>query len=119
MAVVVLSHSAVSNSFGTPWTIVHQAPLSMEFPRQEYWSALSFPTPGDLPDLGIKPVSPASPGLAGIFFTSVRPGRPKCPYTMEHFSPIKKNEIMPFAAKWIDLETVILSEVSWRKTNTI
>ena len=112
MAVVVLSHSAVSNSFGTPWTIVHQAPLSMEFPRQEYWSALSFPTPGDLPDLGIKPVSPASPGLAGIFFTSVRPGRPKCPYTMEHFSPIKKNEIMPFAAKWMDLETVILSEVS-------
>ena len=43
----------------TPWTITHQAPLSMEFSRQEYLSWLSFPTPGDLPDPGIEPVSPA------------------------------------------------------------
>ena len=41
----------------TPWTIAHQAPLSMGFSRQEYWSGLSFPSPGDLPDLGIKPRS--------------------------------------------------------------
>ena len=40
--------------FGTPWTVAHQAPLSMEFPRQEYWSALPFPSPGNLPDLGIE-----------------------------------------------------------------
>ena len=39
--------------FGTPWTVTHQAPLSMEFFRQEYWSELSFPTPGDLPNPGI------------------------------------------------------------------
>ena len=44
---------------GTPWTIVHQAPLSMRFPRQEHWSGLPFPSPGDLPDAGIEPVSPA------------------------------------------------------------
>ena len=45
--------------FAAPWTSAHQAPLSMGFPRQEYWSGLSFPPPGDLPNPGIKPVSPA------------------------------------------------------------
>ena len=49
----------------TPWTVALQAPLSVGFPRQEYWSGLSFPSPGHLPDPGIKPVSPA---LAGGFF---------------------------------------------------
>ena len=50
------------------WTVAHQAPLSMEFSRQEYWSRLPFPTPGDLPDPGIEPESLASP--AGRFFTA-------------------------------------------------
>ena len=54
--------------FATPWTVAHQAPLSMGFPRQEYWqeywSGSPFPPPGDLPDPAIKPVSPASPALA-------------------------------------------------------
>ena len=45
--------------FVTPWTVAHQAPPSMEFSRQEYWSGLPFPSPGDLPDPGIKPGSPA------------------------------------------------------------
>ena len=45
--------------FVTPWTVAHQAPLSMGFSRQEYWSGLPFPSPGDLPDPGIKPTSPA------------------------------------------------------------
>ena len=53
-----------------PWTVAHQAPLSMEFSRQKYWSGLPFPSPGDLPDPGIKPTSLASPSLAGRFFTS-------------------------------------------------
>ena len=43
----------------TPWTVAHQAPQSMEFSRQEYWSGLPFPSPGDLPDPGIEPGSPA------------------------------------------------------------
>ena len=43
----------------TPWTVARQAPLSMGFPRQEYWSGLPFPPPGDLPDPGIEPESPA------------------------------------------------------------
>ena len=54
----------------------HQAPLSMEFSRQEYWSGFPFPSPGDLPNPGIKPVSPASPTLAGEFFTTEPPGKP-------------------------------------------
>ena len=56
--------------FAVPWTVVHQAPLSMELSRQEYWSGLPFPPPWDLPDPGIKTTSPASPGLAGGFFTT-------------------------------------------------
>ena len=54
--------------FVTPWTIAHQAPLSMEFSRQEYWSRVPFPPSGDLPYPEIKPVSLRSPALAGIFF---------------------------------------------------
>ena len=49
--------------FATVWTVVHQVPLSMEFSRQRYWSGLPFPTPGDLPNPGIKPVSPVAPVL--------------------------------------------------------
>ena len=62
--------------FATPWTVAHQAPLSMGFSRQEHWSGLPFPSPWDLPDPGIKPTSPASPALAGRFFTTVLPGKP-------------------------------------------
>ena len=53
--------------FATPWTIAHQVHLSMGFSRQEYWYRLPCSPPGDLPDLGIEPMSPA---LAGRFFTS-------------------------------------------------
>ena len=60
----------------TPWTVAHQAPLSMEFSRQEYWSGLPFPTAGDFPDPGIEPMSLASPALAGRFFTTAPPGKP-------------------------------------------
>ena len=49
----------------------HKAPLSMAFSRQEYWSGLSFPSSGDLPDPGIEPVSLRSPALAGRFFTGI------------------------------------------------
>ena len=58
----------VHGLFMTPWTIAHQAPLSLEFPRQEYWSGLPFPSPGDLPDPGIEPVSPVSPALHVILY---------------------------------------------------
>ena len=54
----------------TPWTVARQAPLSMGFSRQEYWSGLLCPPPEDLPDPGIKSVSLTSPALAGGFFTA-------------------------------------------------
>ena len=53
----------------TPWTVAYQAPLSMGFSRQEYWSGLSCPPPGDLTNPGIQPLSFKSPALAGEFFT--------------------------------------------------
>ena len=65
-----VSHSVVSDSFVTSWTIACQVLLSMGFLGQEYWSGLSFPLPGDLPDPGIEPTSLVSPELTGRFFTT-------------------------------------------------
>ena len=62
-----LSHVCL---FASPWTIAYQAPPSMGFSRQEYWSGLPFPSPGDLPDPGIESTSLTSPALAGRFFSS-------------------------------------------------
>ena len=56
---VLFSHQVMSDSFVTSWTVSHQGPLSVGFPRQEYWSRLPFPSPGDVPNPGIKPASPA------------------------------------------------------------
>ena len=56
--------------FVTIWTEAHQAPLSMVFPTQEYWSGLPFPYPGDLPNPGTEPESLVSPALAGGFLTT-------------------------------------------------
>ena len=67
-----VSRSVVSDS-ETPWTAAHQAPLSMEFSRQEYWSGLPFPSPGDFPNTGIKPGSPA---LQADSLLSEPPGKP-------------------------------------------
>ena len=59
--------------FATPWTVAHQAPLSMGFSRQESWSGLPFPSPGELPNPGIEPGSPA---LQADALTSKLPGKP-------------------------------------------
>ena len=68
-----ISHSVMSDS-ATSRTVAHQAPLSMEFSRQEYWSGLPFPSPGDLPDPGIKARSPT---LQADSLLSESPGKPK------------------------------------------
>ena len=79
LAVIVLiteSESEVAQLCLTlcdPWTVAYQAPLSMGFSRQEYWSGLPFPSPGDLPDPGIKP---GSPRLEADALTSEPPGKP-------------------------------------------
>ena len=62
--------------FATPWTVVRQAPPSIGFSRQEYWSELPCPPPEDLPHPGIESEFPLSPALAGGFFTSEPPGKP-------------------------------------------
>ena len=72
MCACVLSHVQL---FVTPGTVAHQAPLSMGFSSQEYWSGLPLPTPGDLPDPGIEPASLAPPALAGGFLTPAHLGR--------------------------------------------
>ena len=76
MCCAVLSRSVMSNSFLTPWTLDHQVPLSMEVSRQKYWSRLPFPPSRDLPDPGTESMSPASPALAGRFFTIEPLGKP-------------------------------------------
>ena len=63
--------------FATSWTVALQAPLSIEFSRQEYWIRLPFPPPADLPGPGIEPMSLVSPALAGGFFTTLPPGKIK------------------------------------------
>ena len=65
----------------TPRAVAQQTPLSMGFSRQEYWSGLPCPPPGDLPDPGIKPMSLMSPALAGGFFTTRKP------HSYKHFLP--------------------------------
>ena len=64
----------MSNSFGNPWTVACQAPLSMGFPRKEYWSGWPFPSLGDLPSPGIEFTSPV---LAGGFFITEPTAKPR------------------------------------------
>ena len=73
----VLSPFSPIQLFATLWTVAHQAPLSMRFSRQEYWSRLPFPHPGDLPSPRNKPMSLMSPALAdGLFSFLALPGKP-------------------------------------------
>ena len=88
----VLSCSVVYNCV-TTWTGHCQAPLSLEFPRQEYCSGLPLPTSGDLPDPGVEPTYPASPALLGGFFTTEQPG--KLPPVYE-LPKIRCNWVSPF-----------------------
>ena len=74
MVLLSLSYSVISNSFVTLWTIARQAPLSMGFSREEYWSGLPFPSPGALSDPGTETRSPA---LTGGLFTTEPPGKPR------------------------------------------
>ena len=70
---LLCSRQVMFSSFVTLWTVALRAPLSMEFPRQEYWSVLPFPSPGDLPNPGTELMYPA---VAGRFFITEPPGKP-------------------------------------------
>ena len=67
---VLVAQVMFDSFFATPWTVACQAPLSMRFSRQEYWSGLPFPPPGDFLNPSIEPASSESPALIGIFFTT-------------------------------------------------
>ena len=82
--------------FVTPQTVARQAPLSTGFPRQEYWSALPFPSPGDLPNPGIEPEFPA---LAGKFFTIEPPRKPRASDT----SFLKTHAPINIFITWVNL----------------
>ena len=70
---LLLSHFGHIQLFATPWIVAHQAPLSKGFPRQEYWSGLPFPSPGELLNPGVKPALPA---VGGRSLTTEPPGKP-------------------------------------------
>ena len=82
MSLDLCSSSCVLNRFShvrlfvTPWTVAHQAPLSMGFSRQEYWSGLPLPSPGDLPDSGIELVSPVVPAVQADYLPLNHQGSP-------------------------------------------
>ena len=83
--------SVMSESFWRPWIVVRQAPLSVGFSRQEYWSGLLFPPPGDLPNPGIKPKSPSSSALIVGFFTTEPLGKPIAIHSLHKLLKKKKN----------------------------
>ena len=91
----VLSHVRL---LATPWIIVCQTPLSIRFFRQEYWSGLLFPIPGDLPDSGIELKSLVAPALAGRFFTSAPSGNP---------TPLRSTWIIVFYANFLSCFAVV------------
>ena len=99
---VCASHFSCVRLFETLRTIAHQAPLSLGFSRQEYWSGLSCPPPGDPPDPGIKPLSLISPTLADGFFTASAAREAHRGMLLSQ----KKDEIMPSAATRVDAETI-------------
>ena len=73
--------------FATPWTVAHQAPLSVRFPKQERWNGWPFPPLEDLPDPGIEPASPAAPDLAAGFCTAEPTGKPITKYKRQEQKP--------------------------------
>ena len=79
------SVTSVESLFVTLWTVAYQSPLSMEFPRQEYWSGLPCPAPGDLPNPGVKPISPASSALQGDSLPLSHQGSPNKPILTHYF----------------------------------
>ena len=117
--------------FATPWTVAHQPPLSMGFPRQEYWSGLPFPSTRDLPNPGIEPTSLVSPAMADGLFTTEPPGKPyynmhepwkyakmkearhkKLTYCMIHLYEII------IKGKFIETDSILVTTRSWGEGET-
>ena len=95
VCILICVHAQSCLTLCNPVTVAHQAPLSMGISRQEYWSGLPFPPPEDLPDPGIKPVSPASPALAGRFFTTEPLGAPAFSEQWAFLAPVVPHHHYP------------------------
>ena len=93
-----------------PWTASHQDPLSLEFPRQEYWSGLPFPTPEVLPNPGMEPSSLASLALGGRFFTPAPPGKPTILFTYNKMNnePILSAKFDKFWTMQLSMEPTLI-----------
>ena len=108
------SESEVAQSCPTlcdPWTVACQAPLSMGFSRQEYWSGLPFPSPGDLPNPGVEPGSPA---LQAGSLPSEPPGKPNCSTSMEYYRAFKGNELSSKKKHRGNLDIITGKKASWK-----
>ena len=92
--------------FVTPWTVAHQAPPSMEFSRQAYWSGLPFPSPGDLPDPGIEPGFPALRADTLPYEPAGNPRTPPCIYWIRT-SVSEWSSVMCFHKPWLNLKFYI------------
>ena len=91
----------------TPWTVACQAPLSMGFPKQRYWSRLPCSPPGDLPNPGIKPASPETPALAGGFFTTSTTGQ------VWHKDHVNVNSCSTAALAWRAAKGICMELERW------
>ena len=101
----------------TPWTVAHQAPLSMRFSRQEHWSGLPCPPPGDLPDQGIKPKSLVSPALIGGFFITSTTWETQLQKTGVQIMVQRKPSVNGFIISWV-FETQLLVTILFDITKT-
>ena len=108
----VLGCSVVSDSV-TPWTVAHQTSLSMGFSRQEYWSELPFPTPGDLPNPEMEPVSLVSPALADGYFATGTTWEAKSRDTTVSQSINSRVEGVSISTKF----NIIIASMSQKKAN--
>ena len=124
VCVQLLSHVQLSV---TPWTVAHQAPLSMGFSRREYGSGLPFPSPGHLPNPGTKPVSHASPALAGGFLTTASAGKPQLTVTVKimfwkflphfqipKFMTLYSDHLLPLLS-FLHSKLIVLSSIRWEE----
>ena len=100
----------------TPWTVAHQALLSTEFSRQEYWSGRPSPTAGDFPNPGIKSPSPESPASANRFFTAEPSGKPPSISTVQFSSFQSLSRVRLFATPWIAARQTSLSITNSRSS---
>ena len=116
----MLSHFSYIGLFVTQWTVAHQAPLSIGFPRQEYWSGLPFPSAGDPPDPGTELLPSA---LAGGFFITEPPGKPRLLLSVAYFwlsCQAQLQERRPRApGKWGEIRSVQCSRFSHLSSGTV